>query len=122
VVSVFTRSLSDNLASLVKQVDELVGENEEKKMAAFVVLLTDDPDAAEEQLKEFGKKHKIKNVPLTMFDGIAGPPSDKLAKDAEVTVHVYVKKKVTSKHAFAEGKMDKESIDKIMKDSDKILN
>ena len=120
-MSVFTRSLSDNLASLVKQVDKLVGDNEEKNMAAFVVLLTDDPDAAEEQLKEFGKKHDIKNVPLTMFDGIAGPPGDKLAKDADVTVHMYVKKKVEAKHACAEGKLDKESIDKVLKDSEKIL-
>ena len=120
-MSVFTRSLSDNLASLVKQIDKTVGNNEEKKMAAFVVLLTDDPDAAEEQLKEFGKKHKIENIPLTMFDGIAGPPSDKLAKDAEVTVHIYLKKKVEAKHAFAKGKMDKEAIDKVMQDGKKIL-
>ena len=120
-MNVFTRSLSDNLASLVKQIDKAVGENEDKKMAAFVVLLTDDPDAAEEQLKEFGKKHKIEHVPLTMFDGIAGPPGDKLSKDAEVTVHMYVKKKMEAKHAFGEGKMDKEAVDKIMKDSSKIL-
>ena len=120
MVNVFTRSLTDNLASLVKQVDKAIGENEEKKMA-FVVLLTEDPDASEEQLKAFAEKHKIKNVPLTMFDGVAGPPRFNLTEDADVTVHLYVKQKVESNHAFAKGKLDKEAIDKIMKDTDKIL-
>ena len=46
-MNIFTRSLDDNLASLVKQVDSKIGENEDKRMAGFVVLLTDEPDEAE---------------------------------------------------------------------------
>ncbi len=120
-MNVFARSLTDNLASLVKQVDKAVGENEDKKMAAFVVLLTDDPDEAEEEVKAFAEKHAIKNVPLTIFDGVAGPPSFGLAKDADVTVHLYVKQTVEANHAFAKDKMDKVAVDKIMQDTTKIL-
>src|SRR5690349_23635801 len=58
VVTVFTRSLDGNLASLVQQIDKQVGENSDKKMASFVVLLTDDPDGAESQLKAFAEKNK----------------------------------------------------------------
>ena len=47
-------------------------------MRAFVVLLTDDPDAAEEKLKELAEKHGIENTPLTIFDGEAGPPKYKI--------------------------------------------
>ena len=122
-MNIFTRSLDDNLASLVKQVDKKVGENKAKQMAAFVVLLTDDPDAAEGQLKAFAKKNGIKNTPLTVFDGTAGPEKYKIAKDAEVTVHLWVgPKEVKANYAFAKGKLDKKAVASIVKDTGKILN
>ncbi len=66
--------MTDSLASLVKQVDSAVAKNEGKQMAAFLVLLTEDPDAAAPKLEDMAKKNGIKNVPLTIFDGEAGPP------------------------------------------------
>ena len=122
-MNIFTRSLDDNLASLVKQVDKKVGANKDKQMVAFVVLLTDDPDAAEGQLKEFADKNGIKNTPLTIFDGPAGPEKYKIAEDAEVTVHLWVgPKEVKANHAFAKGKLDKKGIAGIISDTGKILN
>jgi hypothetical protein len=117
-----TRSLTDSLASLVKQVDKVIGENEDQQMAGFVVLLTDDPDGAESELKAFAEKHHIKNVPLTFFDGIAGPESYKVAKDAEVTVMLWRDKKVEANHAFTAGKLDKNGVASVIKDTGKILN
>lgn len=120
-MNIFTRSLDGNLASLVKQVDETVGKNQDQKMAAFVVLLTDDPDAAEPKLKDFAEKHGIKHTPLTLFDGIAGPPSYKIAKDADVTVHLWIGTEVKANHAFSAGQLDKEKIETILSDTSKIL-
>ena len=107
------------VASLVKTIDKQVAKN--KNMRAFVVLLTDDVDAAEPQLKEFAKKHGIKNVPLTIFDGIAGPPKYKIAKGAEVTVMLWRKKDVKVNHAFAKGKLKAANVKTIGKDTAKIL-
>lgn len=121
-MNVFTRSLSDSLAGLVKQVDKVVGENEDQQMAGFVVLLTDDPDAAESELKAFAQQHAIKNVPLTLFDGTAGPESYKVAKEADVTVLMWRDKKVEANHAFAAGELDQSSVAKVVKDTAKILN
>ena len=40
----FARELTDDLASMVKKLDAVVEKNEEKKkMAGFVVLLSEDP-------------------------------------------------------------------------------
>jgi hypothetical protein len=39
VVNVFARNVDDNLVSLVKEVDKLVEQNKDKKMAAFVTVL-----------------------------------------------------------------------------------
>ena len=90
-------------------------------MAGFVVYLTDDRDAAEKELKAFAKKHNIKNVPLTVFDGTAGPPSYKIAKDADVTVMMWKGTKVEVNHAFGKGKLNKKAAKAVASDTSKIL-
>ena len=120
-MSIFAREITDNLASLVKQIDEQVGKNESKQMAAFVVLLAEDADAAAPKLEELAKKQGIKNVPLTIFDGAAGPPDYKIAKDADVTVLLWRKQSVKANHAFAKGALDKKGTEAIIADGPKIL-
>jgi hypothetical protein len=61
VVNIFAREITDNLTSLVRQIDEIIGANGDKKMAGFVVLLTDDLDAAEARLKKLAEKNKIEH-------------------------------------------------------------
>ena len=39
VVNIFAREMTPEVIALVKQIDGIVGKNEEKKMAAFVTLL-----------------------------------------------------------------------------------
>jgi hypothetical protein len=121
VINVFAREITDDLASLVKEIDKAVGENESKRMAAFVVLLTDDPDAAEPKLKELAKKHGIKNVPLTVFDGVSGPPRYRIAQDAEVTVLMWRQLNVKANHAFGKGQFSKDDVAKVMADTKTIL-
>jgi hypothetical protein len=122
VVAVFTHKLDASLTSLVKQVDAQVEKNKDKRLKAFVVLLTDDPDKAETKLKELADKNNIKNVPLTIFDGPLGPLDYKLSPNAETTVLMWVKSDVKVNHAFSEGKLDQRSIETIVRDTSKILN
>lgn len=121
MVNVFAREITGDLTSLVKQIDETVGDHSDQKMAAFVVLLTDDPDAVEPKLKELAEKHKIEKTPLTVFDGLAGPPQYKIAKSADVTVMMWVGGKVKFNRAYAKGEFDKAAIDGIVKDTSTIL-
>ena len=121
-MNIFTRSLSDNLASLVKQVDKQIEDNKDQKMAGFVVLLTDDPDQAEADLKEFAEKHGIENIPLTYFDGVAGPAKYKVAKEADVTVNMWLEKTSKANHAFAEAdELNEKAVKAIIADVPKIL-
>jgi hypothetical protein len=121
-VSIFARKLDDNLTALIKDLDAVVGKNQDKKMAAFVVLLSDKPDEHEKALKELATKNGIKNVPLTLMEGQVGPPDYKIAKDAEVTVLMWNKLEVKSNTAVAKGKLDKKVAEAIIKDTSKILN
>ena len=121
MVNIFAREITDNLTSLVRQIDEKIAANSDKKMAGFVVLLTDDPDAAEARLKELAEKHKIEKMPLTVYDGIAGPENYSIAKEADVTVMMWVGSEVKVNRVYEKGKLDKAAIEKIVKDTAKIL-
>ncbi len=121
MVAIFARSISDDLTSLVKQIDEQVAKNEDKKMASFVILLSNDADGDEAKLKALAEKAGIKHVPLTIFDGVAGPPNYKIAEEAEVTVVHWLGRKAVVNHAFAKGKLDKDGVKKVVESTAKIL-
>ncbi len=121
MVNIFAREITENLTSLVKQIDEKVSANTDQKMAGFVVLLTDDPDAVEPRLKELAEKQKIAKTPLTIFDGVAGPENYKIAEMADVTIMMWVGGKVKVNHVFEKGKLDKKAVAQVVKDTEKIL-
>lgn len=121
MVSIFAREVTGDLTSLVKKIDAVVAQHKDEQMAAFMVLLTDDPDAAELKLQKLAKEHGIQNVPLTVFDGPAGPPQYKIAKDADVTVMLWRRTEVKANHAFAKGELNGAAIEKIVGDTAKIL-
>lgn len=120
VVSIFAREMNDNVASLVKSVDGVVAKN--KDMAAFVVLLSDQPEAKEASLKEVAKSKSISSTPLTTFDGITGPPSYKLSKDAEVTVMMWVGGKVAVSEEVKASDLTDAKINSIVGKTSSILN
>ncbi len=122
VVNVFTRTVNDDLANLIVQVDKLVGENGEKKMAAFVTVLAEDADKVAPQLEALAKKHGIKNVPLTIYDGESGPSEYNISEKADVTVLLWNKGKVEGNVAVAKGgKVDEKVIKHVVADAEKIL-
>lgn len=121
-VSVFARKLTPEVAALTKGIDGVVGENQSKKMAAFVVLLTDKPEESEAGLKAVAKDQEIKHTPLTTFDGVAGPDEYKIAQDSEVTVVMWVGGKVAATKSFKAGELNADGIAASVKDTAKILN
>jgi hypothetical protein len=121
VVTVFTREMNDTVKDLVKKIDAKVGANKDKKMAAFVVVLTDNPDSVEPKLEALAKDAKITNTPLTIIEGVTGPPDYKLSKDAEVTVMMWVESEVKVNQAFGKGQLDKKAVDALVAETKKIL-
>ena len=112
----FARSADENLAGLVKQLDKVVAENEDAKMAAVVNFM--DVDA--EKVKQFAEKHNIQNVALTVVDE-ENAGKFKISPDAEVTAMHYKGKKVLSNQAVAKGELDKRAIDAIISGTEEIL-
>ena len=121
MVCVFARKIDGTLTSLVKQINDEVGKNTDKKLSSFVVFLTDDADETKAQIEKLAEKEKISNVPLTLVEPSAGPPNYKIDKDAEVTVLLWKNQKVVANHAFKTGGLHKKEIEAIIKDIPKIL-
>ena len=121
MVTIFAREITDELASLVKQIDDVVSENDDKEMRAFIVLLAEDPDAAAPQLKQLAEDQEISETPLTIFDGVAGPPEYSIAEDADITVLMWVESEVKVNRALAAGELNAETIEEILESTSEIL-
>jgi hypothetical protein len=83
VVLIFTQKADDNLASLVKAVDEVQKSNE--KLGTVVVGVSGVSGSDLEKLQD---THKL-TTPLAVAVDTDGPPRYKLNKDAVVTIIVY---------------------------------
>ena len=118
MVCVFARKTSEPLASLVKQIDEKIGEN--NKLKSFVVILTQEGDKAAEDLKKLASSAGIKHVPLTIHGDPAEVPDYELSKNADVTVVMWTEYKVRATHGF-KGELTEENIRAILADVPKIL-
>jgi hypothetical protein len=116
---IFAREVSDPLTSLVKKLDEAVAKNRSARLGSFAVFCNDD-EKLEKKLKELAEKEKLKNFIFTI-DNPAGPPGYQVAKDADLTVVLYVEGIVKANHSFKKGQLTAKDIDKIMADLPTIL-
>jgi hypothetical protein len=114
VVLVLARTASDALTALMKRIDaELAASSvERKKIRALLVMLTDEV-GLEAKLKELADKHRIRHVSVSVADA-AGPSSWRIARDADITVIVYARRKVEANHAFGKGELDDQGIDTVI--------
>ncbi|GAC1471092.1 MAG: hypothetical protein NVSMB9_16860 [Isosphaeraceae bacterium] len=119
MVCVFARGTSEPLASLVKSLDSEIAKNPSLK--SFVVMLTDDADKTSDTLKKLAQECGVKNIPLTLVESPAGPPSYKIARDADITVMMWKGTAVKVNHAYKKGGLVEADVKTILSDLPKIL-
>ena len=119
---VFTRKTDDTLASLVKQIDQMVANSQDANMASFVNFLGPDADTLKAAVRKFGTTHNIQNVALVVpVDHANGPVNMKINPSADTTVVVYKGQAVAASHAFTDGELDETRIATVLADAKKIL-
>ena len=116
---IFAREINDSLTSLVKQIDAETDKNSKASMGSFVVFLS-DKEGLDKEVKAFAEKNGIKQCVLTI-DNVAGPDGYDVAKEAQVTVVLYNKRKVEANFAFRKGELNDKAIEQIVKDVSKIV-
>ena len=113
-VVVFARKLSEPLGKLCQQIDQAVTQHAKADLRAWVTFLSDDQPSLDPKVVQWGKKYALRNVPLGVFEDVGGPPSYRLARDAEVTVLSFVKQKVVANFAFRDGELTDEKIAEVI--------
>jgi quercetin dioxygenase-like cupin family protein len=120
VAMIFARQVNESVLELTKRLDGETAKNKKARMGSVAVFLSDDeslPDA----LNALAKKEGIKTVPLTVLHNPVGPTRYEIAKEADVTVVLYVRNKVVANHAFRKGELTSNATDAIIADVRKIL-
>jgi hypothetical protein len=115
---IFAREVSDNLTSLVKKIDEATDKNRSCRMGSFVVFCSDE-EGLKKKLENLAKNEKLKRTVLTI-DNPAGPEGYDIAKDAEVTVLLYVGQTVKVNHAYKKGELTEGEVNRILSELPKI--
>jgi hypothetical protein len=119
VAMIFAREPSANLTALLKKLDAACVKNSKARMASFVVFCSDATEL-EAKLKKCATDCGFKKVVLSI-DNPAGPKGYKVAKDADITVVLYVDRTVKANRAYRKGQLTPASIDQIVADLPKIL-
>jgi hypothetical protein len=118
VAMIFAREIDPNLAALIKKIDKATADNKKCEMGSFVVFCTPDEEI-EKPIKDLAAKEAIKECILAI-DNPAGPRGYNLAKEAHITVVLYVNREIKVNYAFKKGQFKAEDVEKILKDLPKI--
>jgi hypothetical protein len=119
---IFARKSDAALASLVKQVDKLLAKHKDEKLAAFINFVGEDEETLEADAKKFAADNKIENLAVVVpVEFTNGPDNFGIDPGAEVTVMLYIGRKVKANHVFAAGKLDKKGVADVIADVPKLF-
>jgi hypothetical protein len=122
-------------ATLVKKLDAIAQKYADYRVGTSIIILTDTKDAElaglEKQLKELAEKLEIKQLVFSVISTNSelkefGPAQENLktyaiSPDADLTVLIYRRHKVTANYAFGKDKLTDKDVDAILADVTKIL-
>ena len=110
---VFARTLSDPLGKLLTRLDLEMAARKDAGFKAWMTLLADTADL--DGLAKWAQKATVKGVAVGAFEDADGPPAYKLARDADVTVLLFVNRKVVANFAFRAGELTDAKVEEVAK-------
>jgi hypothetical protein len=111
-VVVFSRKLSKPLGKLVVKCNDWIASQPKDTACSWMTVLGEKTVNLDD-LAKWAKQAGIQSVPVGVFDDPIGPPSYKLSEEAEVTVLLWVNRKVVANFAFRENELNDDAIKKI---------
>lgn len=110
---VFARSLTPQLGKLMARIDAEVVARKDAGFKAWMTHLT--PTADLDRLAKWAQEQGLKNVPVGAFEDADGPPAYTLSAKADVTVLLFVNRKVAVNMALPAGGPADADIDRVLK-------
>jgi hypothetical protein len=120
-VVIFARTLNDSLGKLTGQLDKQVAANKAADVRGWLTFLHKDQAAFDKDLVQWTQKHGLKVMPAGVFEDLDGPPSYKLNREADVTVLLFVKRKVVANFAYRAGELNDDAIGEVIKAFPRII-
>jgi len=117
-VIVFSRKPSPELGKLLTRLESALNGQPADGLAAWVTVLGEAQSI--DELADWAKAQAVRTIPVGNFDDVDGPPTYRLAADAETTVVVFVKQKVTANFALRSGELDDKAMSSILDAVNKI--
>ena len=111
-IIIFARSLSEPLAKLAVACDHTLNARPKDTLGGWVTLLG-EKTVSPNDLGKWAKETGLKATPVGIFDDPVGPPSYRLADDADITVLLFENRKVVENFAFRKGGADSEAIKRV---------
>ena len=109
---VFARGLSGPLGRLAAGLDKAATDGQPAGFRTWLTLLA--PATGEDaRLVEWGQKYALR-MPLGVFADADGPPAYRLNRSADVTVLLFVKRKVVANFAFRAGELTDAKADEVV--------
>jgi hypothetical protein len=105
-VVVFARTPSAELGKLAQGLDKAVIDSKGAEFRAWITFLHTDQSSFDPTVVQWSRQLGLRNLPLTVFEDVVGPPTYRLSKNADVTVIVFTKQKVVANFAFRGGELD----------------
>lgn len=118
VIMIFAREMSEPLTALLKKVDELNAKHQKQSLGTCAIFV-DKATGLRPALKVMASKADLKHLIVATLD--APPDGYGIAKDADVTVVLYVGAAVKANHAFRKGELSARAIEEVVKDVGKIV-
>jgi hypothetical protein len=115
-VIIFARTMSDGLGKLAHGVDKAVTTNKAADLRAWITVLHEDQASVDAQIVKWAQKYAVSVVPIGVFEDVGGPPSYKLAQEAEVTVLLSTRQKVVHNFTFRAGELTDARIAEVLRE------
>jgi hypothetical protein len=114
-VVIFARTLTEPLGKLAQRLDKAVLDHKKAQLKSWITLLSDDQTGLDPKAVAWSRKIALSNVPIGIFEDTSGPPNYRLAREADVTVVLFTKRKTVATFAYRAGEFDLAQVDRVMK-------
>jgi hypothetical protein len=109
-VIVFARNPSATLGKFAGKLDKALAEHKAAELRSWITFLGKDHETFDRPLLDWSKQHSLKSLPVGTLQENDGPPTYQVAREADVTVVLFVKKKVQATFAFRDRELTDEAV------------
>lgn len=113
-VIVFARNAGDALGKLAGKLDKALAAHKAAELRSWITFIGKDEQTFDRPLLDWSKQHGLKSLPIGTFKEEDGPPTYRVARDADVTVVLFVRQKVEATFGFRDRELTEEAVGRVL--------